>query len=128
MITAHSDYVQSHQDLFTASTFEEIERASRSTVESYLENRRIWDELNHFKNTGQILGRHPIFDWTARLEAIRRMKIGDLVKLKIRLDNNLVRTRAAVRRQPGHVNTADRLQRIDTLQKELTEVNRMLNL
>jgi len=128
MITAHSDYVQAHQDLFTASTFEDIERISRSTVESYLENRRIWDELNHFKTTGQILGKHPIFDWTARLEAIRRMKIGDLVKLKIRIDNNLVRSRASVRRQPGHKNTANRLQRIESMQKELTEVNRMLNL
>lgn len=128
MITAYNDYVRAHEELFSASTFEDIESASRTTVESYLENRRIWDELNHYKKTGQILGKHPIFDWVSRLDAIRRMRIGDLVKLKIRIENNLVRTRAAIRRQPGHVNTADRLRRAESLQKELNEVNRMLNL
>ena len=128
MLTAHDAYKLSHEALFVAKTFEQIEKASRETVENYLENRRIWDELNYYKQHNTVLGKHPIFEWMQRLDAIRRMKVGDLVTLKIRLENNLVRNRAAVRREPGHKTTSDRLERIRKMEQELIEVNRLLNL
>jgi hypothetical protein len=128
MLTAHDAYKLSHEALFSVNTFEQIHQASRDTVENYLENRRIWDELNHYKTNGTILGKHPIFDWMKRQDAIRHMKVGDLVTMKIRIENNLVRNRASVRRQPGHPATADRQERIHKMELELSEVNRLLNL
>jgi hypothetical protein len=128
MLTAYDAYKLAHESLFTSKTFEQIHQASRDTVENYLENRSIWLELNYYKENGSILGKHPIFDWMRRLDAIRHLKVGDLVTLKIRIENNLVRNRAAVRRQPGHPATADRKERIQKMEKELSEVNRLLNL
>lgn len=128
MLTAHDAYKLAHDSLFSVKTFEQILQASHDTVENYLENRRIWDELNYYKEKGAILGKHQIFDWMQRLDAIRHLKVGDLVTLKIRIENNLVRNRAAVRRQPGHPATANRKERIQKMEKELSEVNRLLNL
>lgn len=128
MLTAYDAYKRSHNLLFEAKTFEQIHEASFDTVENYLENRRIWDELNYYKEKGSILGKHPIFAWMQRQDAIRHLKVGDLVTLKIRLENNLVRNRASVRRQPKHPATADRHERIRKMELELSEVNRLLNL
>ena len=128
MLTAYDAYKTAHESLFAVKTFEDIHKASRDTVENYLENRLIWDELNYYKQHGAVLGKHPIFAWMQRLDVIRRMPTGNLVKLKIRIENNLVRNRAAVRRKPNHKSTADRLARIARMEQELIEVNRLLYL
>lgn len=128
MLTAYDAYKLAHQSLFSASTIEQILDLSRDTVENYLENRCIWDELNYYKEKGVLLGKHPIFEWLKRLDEIRRMKVGVLVILKIRIENNLVRNRASVRREPNHPSTADRQERIRKMELELSEVNRLLNL
>lgn len=128
MLTAHDAYKHAHESLFTAKTFEAIHSHSRDAVENYLENRRIWDELNYYKQHGAVLGKHPIFDWMKRLDAIRHMKVGDLVTLKIRIENNLIKNKSAVRKEPGHRFTADRQERIRKMELELIEVNRLLNL
>jgi hypothetical protein len=128
MLTAYDNYKLAHASLFEVQTREEIENASRQTVEQYLENRLIWKELTHYKETGVILGRHPIFNWMVRLDQIRGMKIADLVNLRLRLDNNLVRNRAALRRDPTGGQTARRKVRIARMEKEMLEVNRLLNL
>lgn len=128
MLSAHDNYVQGHDRLFSATTHDELHQASSDTVENYLENRRIWDELNHYKTKGQILGLHPIFAWITRQNEIRSMRMKELFQLKTRLENNLVRNRAAIRRQPGHPNTRSREEKIVQLEKELAEVNRVINL
>ena len=128
MLTAYDAYKTAHESLFAVKTFEDIHKASRDTVENYLENRLIWDELNYYKQHGAVLGKHPIFAWMQRMDAIRHMKIGDLVTLKIRLENNMIKNRAKVRKEPGHKSTLDRLERIRKMEQELIEVNRLLNL
>ena len=128
MLTAYDNYKLSHAGLFTAGTQTEIHQASNNTVEYYLENRLIWKELNHYKEKGMILGEHPIFSRLRRLDEIRRMKTGELVTMKIAKENNLVRNRAALRRQPDHPQTLKRKERIKILEQELMEVNRLLNL
>ena len=128
MNAAHEAFLQSRDSLFTEKDKSTIETLSRSTVQNYLLNRSIWDELNYYKEHGEILGKHPIFSWMRRVEDIRRMKIGDLVGLKIRLENNLVRNRAILRKEPDSVETARRKERITHMEQELIEVNRLLNI
>ena len=128
MLTAYDNYKLAHASLFDATTKEDVEQSSQQTVEQYLENRLIWKELTHYKETGVILGDHPIFDWLVRRDQIRGMRIADLVNLRIRLDNNLVRNRAALRREPAGGQTAKRKERIARMEMEMLEVNRLLNL
>jgi len=120
--------VDAHDKLFQAKSQDSIFEASRDTVEKYLENRLIIEELEYFKKHNRLLGKHPIFSWLRRSEEIRGMKIGDLVNLKLRLENNLVKTRKKVRTEKNHPQTAVRVQRIKEMEKELSEVNRLLNL
>lgn len=127
MLSAYDLYRQGHARLFTAATHDEILAASQSTVLHYLENRLIWLELQHYKTTGSILGKHPIFDRLKKLDALRSMKIMDLVHKRTRLENNLVRTRASVRRDPHSVLNEDRSKRVTEMEIELSEINRLLN-
>ena len=120
--------MDAHDRLFLAKTPQDLLEASRDAVEKYLENRLIIDELEYFKQHHQLLGKHPIFSWIRRSDEIRGMKIGDLVNLKIRLENNLVRNRKKVRTAKNHPQTASRIERIKEMEKELIEVNRLLNL
>jgi hypothetical protein len=128
MNAAYDAYKAGHQELFSAKSNHEIYEISRTVVENYLNNRLIWEELNHFKKYGTILGKHPIFSWMHRLDEIRRLKVGDLVNLKIRLENNLVRNRSALRREPKHPQSVNRKDRILRFENELSEVNRLLNI
>ena len=119
--------MDAHDRLFSATTPEELFQASRDTVEKYIENRLIINELEFYKENLRLLGKHPIFSWIRRSDEIRGMKIGDLVNLKIRLENNLVRNRKKVRTEKNHPQTASRIERIKEMEKELSEVNRLLN-
>ena len=114
--------------MFEAGSLEKILAAAREVVENYLENQLIYEELNHYKKHGEILGKHPIFSRMHRLNEIRAMKTGELVTLKIRLTNNLVKNRRRYKDQPKHKASAKRLNRIETMKLELTEVNRLLNM
>ena len=128
MLSAHDNYVQGHAALFTARTEKDLHQASVTTVENYLENRKIWAELQYYKEKGAILGKHPIFERLKRIDEIRSMKIIDMVHLKIRLENNLVRNRAALKSHPDHPQTMIRRNRIAEMETELAEVNRQLNI
>lgn len=128
MLTAYDNYRRDHDLLHQAGTKEEISSLSASVVENYLENRSIWEELAHYKRTGSILGTHRIFDWMKTMQQIRSMRVPDLVNKKTRLENNLIRARLALRREPDHARTNDRKQRIAMMEKELSEVNLMLSI
>ena len=128
MLTAYDNYKLGHACLFTARIHDDIHQASRDTVENYIENRLIWKELNHYKEKGTILGEHRIFTWLKRLDEIRHQKTGDLVNLKIRLDNNIKKVKGKLRREPAHPETLNRQECIRAMEQELMEVNRLLNL
>lgn len=128
MITAHELYVQSHAGLIESMDENTIAALSKSVVENYLENRLIWEELNHYKVKGTILGKHPIFDWIKRKEEIGKMAVPDLVKLKDQLENNIPRTVKKITDEPEHTKTAERQQRVEHFRKELAEVKRLLSI
>ena len=63
MITAHSRYMKGHDRLFEVANKdnETCFAAARETVENYIDNREMWEELEHYKKTGEILGKHRVF-------------------------------------------------------------------
>lgn len=126
MLTAYAGYVDSHKRLFEVTTGEELQEIAAAVVEDYLENHEIWDELNHYKTTGKILGKHEIFATTDRMLEIRNMTTADQVKLQNNLKNNIARTKQKITEQPEHKNTADRKASVAKFEVELEEVNRIL--
>jgi hypothetical protein len=128
MLSAHDLYLAGHSMLFSSSSNEEILQACSQTVENYLENRAIWKELSHYKEHSAILGTHPIFDWMRRRDQIRQMTIAEMVKLRDRHANNLVRARKILRDNPGHLLSQKRKENIARLERELKEIHALLNL
>jgi hypothetical protein len=125
LLTAYDKYTRSRELLLSGI---DIELNSSLTVINYLENRLIWEELNHFKEKGVILGKHKLFSYLNRIREIRSMKIADLFRLKTSLEHNLVRNRANVRKDPRSPETEKRKARIEQMEKELIEINNLLNL
>lgn len=128
MLTAYDIYRKSHELLFVATSRDELDQATRATVENFLENRAIWRELFHYREKNSLLGEHPIFSWMKKQDEIRRLRIPELVNLKIRLGNNLIRLRAKIRKQPDNPNTLKRKSIIASHERELAEVNRLLSI
>lgn len=107
---------------------DDLLKLNSDTVENYLENRSIYDELNHYKEKGTILGKHKIFDRLKRTESIRDMKLSELFQLKLQLENNLVRNKKKLRDDPNHPQTKARRDRCDQMKMELKEIMKILNL
>ena len=128
MISAYANYVEGHSRLFEATTVEELQEIAADVVEDYLENHLIWDELNHFKETGKILGKHEIFATTDRMLEIRNMTTAEHTKLHNSLKSNISKTKKLVEKDPEHKNTAERKQSIARWEVELEEVKRILGL
>lgn len=64
MFTALARYKEAHAAIQQAGDNAEpaaVAAECQKAVESYIENRAIWDELDYYKEHGQILGKHPIF-------------------------------------------------------------------
>lgn len=128
MLTAYDNYTEAHAKLFENISQEEVEDLSKEIVENYLENRQIWEELNHFKENKAMLGKHPLFAWNKRKEEIEEMKEGELVKLRDALKNNIPRTRKLIKEEPVHQETEKRKERLEQFEKELELVNELLKI
>jgi len=128
MFTSHDNYVESHAKLFETKTEDEVFAAASDTVENYLNNQAIWKELNYYKETGKVLGEHPIFSENARIKEIQAMTTAEHVKLKKSLENNIARTKKTMADNPDHKNNGDRSERVGKMEVELKEVNRLLGI
>ncbi|MGA2823309.1 MAG: hypothetical protein ABSE72_07255 [Bacteroidales bacterium] len=128
MLATHDEYIKHRDLLFQENDSVSVLEHSSGTVENYLENKSIWAEFNFYRENGRVLGKHPIFSFYKRINQIRGMTLGDIVRLKIRLENNMVKNKKLIRSQPGHGQTANRMERVEKMKNELMEVNRLLNL
>ena len=128
MISAFDSYHAAHERLFSALTPEDFATASADVVENYLENREIWDELNHYKEKQEILGKHPIFERLIRFAEIAQMTGTELVKLQKSLENNIARNKKKIADEPDHPETNSRNERVEDYTAELNEVKRLLSL
>jgi hypothetical protein len=91
MITAHAKYVKAHDRLFDVANKdnETCFETAAELVENYIDNRAMWNELEHYKNTGEILGEHRIFDEKKRRDAIFKMNANGLKALRVKLQRKI---------------------------------------
>ena len=128
MITDYENYVEGHEKLKEETDPDLIAALSKSVVEDYLENRQIWAELAHYKQTGEFKAEHPLFAWIERKNKIQALSTSELVKLKDQLENNIPRNKKKIADDPEHKETNKRQARVDQFEKELTLVKQLLNL
>ncbi len=127
MLTAYDTYRKAHEDCFTAENEAQLLEYARATVENFIENRLIWEELNHYKTTGEILGKHPIFEELRELSAIRSMNATDLAKMKGNLRSSITKLHKALEKgdkpelnEQRHENLSSKERLLVAVENELT--------
>ena len=102
MFTAYGNFRESFALLQKGDMTRVMARECESAVESYLEDRMILDELDHYREHGELLGRHP------KVRAVLRpdedepdymtMDVGELVRKLNSAQANVSKASAAVRK------------------------------
>ena len=123
----YHDYARLHPKLRECRSLDECARIARELLESYMENRAIWAELNYYQQHKTILGKHPIFAAFARRKNLLSMSVKDLMKRKQQLENNIWRVQSEIKRGDKPHLDGQRCERLSSYQTELSEVNRLLD-
>ena len=117
-LNAYDAYKEAHEALFTAETEDELLQAASDTVENYLENRAIWDELNYYKENNEILGKHPIFEEMKLQEEVDAMVTADLFKEHNNVKSNITKTKKSIENSPNDPKIYEWSQKLELLEKK----------
>lgn len=123
MLSAYDRYQKAYLSLDEA---QDLFGAAGEVVENFLENRKIWKELNHYKEKGKLLGDHPIFDRQKRFAGFQQMKLQELIKIKKNTEFSIWRNKALIDKgDKPHLN-GSRMDKIRELEADLKELNRLI--
>jgi hypothetical protein len=112
-------YVEAHKDLLVTIpdteedaapiplTQEEINALAKKAVENFVVNQQIWDELNHYKETGKVLGKHPVFVEYKLKEKVESLTVEDVTKRVANLEGYIRRDAKKLEKAEEKKNKAD---------------------
>lgn len=120
MITAHSRYMKGHDRLFEVANKdnETCFAAARETVENYIDNREMWEELEYYKKTGEILGVHRVFTDRKMREKIVAMGEDELEKFVVNINRRRLYREKMIAEDGNN-------ERVFDWKKEIEELDRM---
>lgn len=78
LITAYENYKEGRKKLFDSMTREEEEILARDIVDNFIANKEAFAELEHYKESGEILGAHPIFEDIKIKEGLKKLSADEL--------------------------------------------------
>lgn len=125
-ISSYHVYHEAYQELFTAASPEECRAVASKLVNAYIDNRRMWEELNYYQEHKRILGHHPIFRQFSNLKLLRSMNVKDLVRREERVKKNIWRVESELRKNNRPDLEIARKDKIRGYQSELAEIRRLL--
>lgn len=92
MISSRERFVEEQPKLHALLNEAEEKQLVDIVLEEYINNKEAWDELEHYNTTGEILGKHPIFEMIAAKDEISALNTVELAKkiknLKINIGKN----------------------------------------
>ena len=91
-------------------------------VNTFIEDYRIKQELDYYKNHHGVLGKHRIFESQSRVDKMRKMSVKELIWKEKQLRDNIWRIKSD---KPYLLH--EREQRLKEREKELELVTRMLD-
>jgi hypothetical protein len=124
MLTTHERYVLAHRRLFeVAHKSEDVcYDTAHELVENYLVNRQIWDELEHYKKTGKILGEHPVFAQRKRDATLKQMSAEEIEKRIKNLKRQLKYRENRLKKNRKNEDVAERKNEMQALKEEIREL------
>lgn len=122
----YHNYVELHAKLRDCTSLQECAETSRKLIDSYIENRMIWEELAYYKENRTMLGKHPAFTEFQRRSELLRLPIKELVHRQRQVENNIWRVKSEMaKNDKPHLNSIRR-ERLFGYEKELADINRLL--
>lgn len=95
-------------------------------MDDYLENRQIYEELEYYKNSHGILGKHPIFRQYSRAKEINAMSIKELMKEQRKAQYNAWRVRKLIARGDKPYLETERKAKLEQYESDLKMINKLL--
>lgn len=128
MMTAHDNYIQAHEDLFNITNEDDAFDAADKLINNYLDNQAIWKELNHYKATGTILGKHPYFQDQNRQKELTSKSVPDLMIMLRNIEHSIWRVTKKMKDDPKPELVAKREKAIRDYERDKKIIKSLLNL
>ena len=125
-ITSYHNYVEAHEKLYSCKTLEECFDCAKNLIKNYKQNRKIHSEFAYYQEHGSILGRHEIFAEMEHYQELRTMSVSGLFRRRKNLEEAIWRNRDEIKKGDKPHLDASREARIEQKERELAEVNRMI--
>ena len=124
--TCYYQYKQLHKKLFSA-TNDECTEVAAELIDAYIENRVIYDELEYYRVSGKVLGKHPIFRQFTRNKEINSMSAKELCHEQKKLMNNIWRVHNEMKKEDKPHLYAVRKVKLEQYERDLALINKLLN-
>ncbi|WP_282635790.1 hypothetical protein [Sphingobacterium thalpophilum] len=125
-ITIYSTCVKAYEALSDAEE-SQLCNQLRILVTNFVDNYKIYRELQHYKTTKKTLGEHPIFAQVQRIKDLRNLNTMELFKKKKNLEFAIWRNTSKINKDQRQDLLQKRQDKIKELQMQLSEVNRLLS-
>lgn len=122
MFTAYDTYREAYSLLSDKNSQDENLSLAATVVESYLENRQMWAELDYYLDKGELLGEHPIFEIIQLRKEISELSDLDLSKKIHNTKSNITKSKNALEKAVTDEDKAKAQKRLDTWLLTKTEL------
>lgn len=127
MISSWHNYVNAHEALFNCLTPAECFAAAEKTIRNFSQNSEIRTEFQYYKEHHRILGKHPIFALSKRMDSLRRLPVTKLTQKRRNIQDSIWRAERAIKKGDRPDLKAGREERLVHLRMTFAEINRMIN-
>ena len=102
-------------------------RLAAEVVESYLDNRMMWEELDYYKENATILGKHEMFDLLKMREEIAAMEDMELISKLNKTKPNITKAKNALNKANTDEKKTECLARLDKWVTYVAELEAEIN-
>lgn len=126
-ISSYHRYQDAWPELFKAASPEDCAAVASTIINAFIDNRRIWEELNYYQQHHRVLGHHPIFRQFSNLRRLRSMSIRELLRRERQVKGNIWRVQSEMKKGLKPELEQTRSDRLKGYQAELAEIRRLLD-
>lgn len=125
-ITAWTNFAAEHERLFSCVSPEQCLETAKKCVFFYRQNRKIFSEFAHYRETGRVLGKHPVFAEMLRYREMLSAGPFDLMRRRHNLLSAISRLRVQLASGDRPDLEAGRRELLASKERELAEVEKIL--
>jgi len=127
MFSAYDRYRDAYAALSDKNAQDENLRLAAEVVESYLDNRLMWEELDYYKENATLLGKHEIFELLKMREEIAGINDMELISKLNKTKPNVTKAKNALNKANTDEKKTECLARLDKWVTYVAELEAEIN-